>query len=353
MVRPRGWRASRPPSSGWPPSPRALQAGAHGRAGRGRGAGPAAARLARPPRRRLLRRRPQRRLDAAGGPRLGAPVVYGALGEVPGRARADLDRAIAARLRPAGAAADRGAVRHRRQSRHPLALPPHPQHRLPRRWASRRVYLPFHTDSFGDFWLEVVENARRWRRSALHPRALGDAPFKESALAVGGAESPMVSLIGAANTLVWNQGVWEAEATDPDGVVLPLRDRGLAIDGDGGGGGRRRRRGAVGGGGARPGRRAGDDVQPRSAAREELRRVFPPISESPLPSARRAGPRPFRSAGQRHLAGPRRGRRPAVRRRPAPPGGGGDRPRLSPGPADRLLAEAAARGRWRSTAGRC
>jgi shikimate 5-dehydrogenase len=38
-----------------------------------------------------------------------------------------------------------------------------------------------------------------------------------------------VSLIGAANTLVWNQEVWEAEATDPDGVVLPLRDRGIDI----------------------------------------------------------------------------------------------------------------------------
>ncbi len=45
------------------------------------------------------------------------------------------------------------------------------------------------------------------------------APFKEAALAVAGAESPRAGLIGAANTLVWNQDVWEAEATDPDGVV--------------------------------------------------------------------------------------------------------------------------------------
>jgi 3-dehydroquinate dehydratase / shikimate dehydrogenase len=56
-------------------------------------------------------------------------------------------------------------------------------------------------------------------------------PSKEAALAVAGAESPLAGLIGAANTLMWNQGVWEAEATDPDGVVLPLRDRGMAIEG--------------------------------------------------------------------------------------------------------------------------
>ena len=91
------------------------------------------------------------------------------------------------------------------------------------------VYLPFHTDSFGDFWLEVVENAGL-EAIGLPIRGLSvTAPSKESTLAVAGAESPIVSLIGAANTLVWNQGVWEAEATDPDGVVLPLRDRGIDI----------------------------------------------------------------------------------------------------------------------------
>ena len=92
-------------------------------------------------------------------------------------------------------------------------------------------------------------------------------PFKEAALAVAGAESPLAGLIGAANTLVWNQGVWEAEATDPDGVVLPLRDRGMDIEGLRGrrGGGRRRR--PVGRGGAQEGGGAGDDLQPRRRAR--------------------------------------------------------------------------------------
>ncbi|HSS49462.1 MAG TPA: hypothetical protein VLX28_10985, partial [Thermoanaerobaculia bacterium] len=38
----------------------------------------------------------------------------------------------------------------------------------------------------------------------------GLASLGASALAVAGAESPLAGLIGAANTLVWNQDVWEA-----------------------------------------------------------------------------------------------------------------------------------------------
>jgi 3-dehydroquinate dehydratase / shikimate dehydrogenase len=48
---------------------------------------------------------------------------------------------------------------------------------------------------------------------------------------VAAAVSPRADLIGAANTLVWNDGVWEGESTDPDGVVLPLRARGVSLAG--------------------------------------------------------------------------------------------------------------------------
>ena len=45
------------------------------------------------------------------------------------------------------------------------------------------------------------------------------APFKGSALAVAGAASPLVERIGAVNTLIRQAGVWEAEVTDPVGVL--------------------------------------------------------------------------------------------------------------------------------------
>jgi 3-dehydroquinate dehydratase/shikimate dehydrogenase len=92
------------------------------------------------------------------------------------------------------------------------------------------LYLPFHTESFGELWLEVVESGML-EELGLPIRGFSvTAPYKEAALAVAGAESPRAGLIGAANTLVWNQGVWEAEATDPDGIVLPLRERGIPIE---------------------------------------------------------------------------------------------------------------------------
>ena len=57
------------------------------------------------------------------------------------------------------------------------------------------------------------------------------APFKRVALAVAGASSPLAERIGAANTLVQTGGVWEAEATDPAGVVRPLLVREIPLEG--------------------------------------------------------------------------------------------------------------------------
>jgi 3-dehydroquinate dehydratase / shikimate dehydrogenase len=93
------------------------------------------------------------------------------------------------------------------------------------------VYVPFETPSFGDFWLEVVESG------AFEPCGLAldglsvTAPHKRAALAVAGAVSPLAESIGAANTLVRHEGVWEAESTDPAGVIGPLVERGVGLDG--------------------------------------------------------------------------------------------------------------------------
>ncbi len=163
-------------------------------------------------------------------PRLGAPVVYGSLGETPGapgqltieRLRRDYGLPdlppVEALFGIVG-----NPVSH--------SLSPRIHNAAYRALGIPAAYLPFHTESFGDFWLEVVESGAL-EGLGLPIRGLSvTAPFKETALAVAGAESPLAGLIGAANTLVWNHDVWEAEATDPDGVVLPLRDRGLAIEG--------------------------------------------------------------------------------------------------------------------------
>ena len=93
------------------------------------------------------------------------------------------------------------------------------------------LYVPFHVPAFGDFWLDVVESERL---DGLGFELCGlsvTAPFKEIALAVAGAVSPRAEHIGAANSLAKRGRVWEAECTDPDGVVAPLLARGLNLNG--------------------------------------------------------------------------------------------------------------------------
>jgi 3-dehydroquinate dehydratase/shikimate dehydrogenase len=161
-------------------------------------------------------------------PRLGAPVIYGALGEVPGApGQITIQRLIddygLPGLRPVEAVF--GVVGN------PVlhSLSPRLHNTAYRALGVPALYVPFHVESFGDFWLEVVES-EILDQLGMPLRGLSvTAPFKEAALAVAGAESPRAGLIGAANTLVCNQGVWEAEATDPDGVVLPLRARGIDL----------------------------------------------------------------------------------------------------------------------------
>jgi 3-dehydroquinate dehydratase/shikimate dehydrogenase len=159
-------------------------------------------------------------------PRLGAPVVYAAVSEVPGAP----GQISLARLRDDYGLPDLppvevlfGIVGS------PVAhsLSPRLHNGAYRALGIPALYLPFHAPSFGDFWLEVVESGTP-EILEMPLRGLSvTAPYKEAALAVAGAESPRASRIGAANTLVWNQGVWEAESTDPEGVVLPLTARGI------------------------------------------------------------------------------------------------------------------------------
>ena len=163
-------------------------------------------------------------------PRLGSPLVYGALGETPGApGKPTIPRLIddfgLPELPPVIHLC--GIVgRPVLQS-----LSPRIHNRAYRALGVPGLYLPFHAESFGDFWLDVVEaEALRVIGLPLHGLSV-TAPYKEAALAVAGASSPRADHIGAANTLVWDDGVWEAESTDPEGVTLALEAAGVVIGG--------------------------------------------------------------------------------------------------------------------------
>jgi len=159
-------------------------------------------------------------------PRLGAPVVYAAASEVPGAP----GQIALSRLRDDYGLPDLPPVEVLFGiAGHPVAhsLSPRLHNGAYRALGIPALYLPFHVTSFGDFWLEVVESGVL-ELLGMPLRGLSvTAPYKEAALAVAGAESPRAARIGAANTLVWNDSVWEAESTDPEGVVLPLLARGF------------------------------------------------------------------------------------------------------------------------------
>ena len=93
------------------------------------------------------------------------------------------------------------------------------------------LYVPLQAESFGDLWLELVES-ERLALVGFHVAGLSvTAPHKGVALAVAGASSPLAQRVGAANTLVRREGVWEAETTDPAGVVVPLEAAGVPLQG--------------------------------------------------------------------------------------------------------------------------
>ena len=228
--RPPSSTASRPPSSGWPPPRRPLQAGAHRRAAGRRDAAAAAARLARPPRRGRLRRRSPAAPGRAWWPPASARRWS--------TARSARCRARRGRSRSSACGATIGLPELPRIEAlfglvgNPVthSLSPRIHNTAYRALGIPAVYLPFHAELLR----RLLAGGGRERGAGgdrpAHPRALDDRAVQ------GGRRwrSPArrarwSSLIGAANTLVWNQGVWEAEATDPDGVVLPLRDRGLDI----------------------------------------------------------------------------------------------------------------------------
>ncbi|MCP3960247.1 MAG: type I 3-dehydroquinate dehydratase [bacterium] len=162
-------------------------------------------------------------------PRLGSPLVYGSLGEVP---------AAPGQLTVEKLAVDYGLPRLDEVKGlfgivgKPVlhSLSPRLHNGAYRALGVPGLYVPFHVESFGDFWLDLVESGSLgglgiplWGLSVT-------SPYKEVALSVAGISSPRAQHIGAANTLVLHE-MWEAESTDPEGVVLALEHAGVKVAG--------------------------------------------------------------------------------------------------------------------------
>src|SRR5262249_28957716 len=93
------------------------------------------------------------------------------------------------------------------------------------------MFLPFHAESFSDFWRDVVEEGTLESLGILMKGFTVVSPHKEVALSAASATSSMVRRAGSTNIFVRNNGTWKADTTDPEGVVEAIRRRGIDLGG--------------------------------------------------------------------------------------------------------------------------
>jgi len=95
----------------------------------------------------------------------------------------------------------------------------------------KALFVTFQVESFRDFWSRVVESdALKTLGMAINGLTVA-SPHKETALMFTAAHSPMVTRAGAMNICTRSNGSWQAATTDPEGVVVALRKRGIDPDG--------------------------------------------------------------------------------------------------------------------------
>jgi len=89
----------------------------------------------------------------------------------------------------------------------------------------RALYLPFHAPDFADFWTTLIEERGLESLGASVGALCVVSPHKEIAVSAAPARTPMVARTCSTNFFVNEGGVWTADTTDPEGVLLTLRER--------------------------------------------------------------------------------------------------------------------------------
>jgi len=87
------------------------------------------------------------------------------------------------------------------------------------------MFLPLQVESFEEFWLDVVQSRAFDCLGLLFNGMTVASPHKEAALQIAKIVSPMASRAESANILVRNNGLWNADTTDPEVVYMAGRER--------------------------------------------------------------------------------------------------------------------------------
>lgn len=91
------------------------------------------------------------------------------------------------------------------------------------------LFVPFQEGSFSDFWRDMIESQQLESLQASIRGLTVASPHKEAALNSAASISSMVRRAGATNIFIRNGKGWNADTTDPQGAVVALRNRGIAI----------------------------------------------------------------------------------------------------------------------------
>lgn len=91
------------------------------------------------------------------------------------------------------------------------------------------LFVPFHVESFKEFWHEVVEGGALESLNMPIKGLTVTSPYKEAALSMAGTVSPTARRAESANILVRNNGSWKADTTDPEIVFKAQSERGVQL----------------------------------------------------------------------------------------------------------------------------
>jgi 3-dehydroquinate dehydratase/shikimate dehydrogenase len=91
--------------------------------------------------------------------------------------------------------------------------------------------VPFYAESFPDFWREVVISGKVEGLGMSIKGMTVASPHKEAAIGIADEISSMAQRAWSSNVFRRSNGDWVADTTDPEGVVLTLKGRGIDVRG--------------------------------------------------------------------------------------------------------------------------
>ena len=89
------------------------------------------------------------------------------------------------------------------------------------------LYLPFHVPQFAEFWASVVESGALEAAGLPIGALCVVSPHKQIALKATRSRTSIVQRGQSTNFFVREGGEWTADTTDPAGIILALRERGV------------------------------------------------------------------------------------------------------------------------------